>query len=125
MLFRSKIWMDHRDKILSALSSSLLLRQLPAIELSSEPFSEDRIDELRKMASNLLRVAPEMTGYFVFSGEVSNRTYAPDQGPIGIRMKGGGIRDISEVSDIFTHNMLSQDRIKYFLCYPKQIRLTD
>ncbi|MFO7574421.1 MAG: HD domain-containing protein [Bacteroidales bacterium] len=118
----TKIWMDHPDKILSALSSSLLLRRLPAIELSSEPFDENRVDELRKMAGNLLQTGPEMIDYFVFTGEVSNRTYTPDQGPIGIMMKKGGISDISEVSDIFTHNLLSQDRIKYFLCYPKNIR---
>lgn len=121
----AKIWMDHPDQVLSTLSSSLLLRRLPAVELSSEPFDENRVEELRKMAGNLLQTGPDMIDYFVFTGEVSNRTYAPDQGPIGIMMKSGGIRDITEVSDIFTHNLLSQDRIKYFLCYPKNLRLTD
>ena len=117
--------MDHPDQVLSTLSSSLLLRRLPAVELSSEPFDENRVEELRKMAGNLLQTGSGMIDYFVFTGEVSNRTYAPDQGPIGIMMKSGGIRDITEVSDIFTHNLLSQDRIKYFLCYPKNLRLTD
>ncbi len=121
----AKIWIDHHDKTLSMLSSSLLLRQLPAVELGSEPFAAERIADLRNRTADLLNVAHDMTGYFVFSGEVSNRTYTPDQGPIGIMMKGGGIRDISEVSEIFTHNLLSQDRIKYFLCYPKNLRLTD
>ncbi len=121
----AKVWMDHPDRTLSLLSSGLLLRRLPAVELSSEPFDENRVAELRKMAGNLLHSGPDLAGYFVFTGEVSNRTYAPEHGPIGINMKREGIRDISEVSDIFTHNLLSQDRIKYFLCYPKNLRLTD
>ncbi|MBE0674194.1 MAG: HD domain-containing protein [Bacteroidales bacterium] len=119
----AKIWMDHKDPILSSLCRSLILRDLPAVELSNTPFDPDRVAHLKKMAGNLLKMEPDMTDYFVFTGEVSNRTYIPDHGQIGILGKNGEISDISEVSEMFNHSLLSQNTIKYFLCYPKKLRL--
>lgn len=118
----AKIWMNHSDKVLSMLSRSLILRDLPAIELSNEPFTPGRVTQLKVLAGDLLGIEPEMTDYFVFSGDVSNMTYAPDEPQVGILLKGGAIRNISEVSEMFDHRSLSQKRIKYFLCYPKKLR---
>ena len=118
----AKIWIDHSDRVLSLLSRSLILRDLPAIELSNEPFDKNRIAQMKILAGDLLGIAPEMADYFVFSGEVSNMTYAPDEPQVGILLKGGAIKNISEVSEMFDHRSLSQKTIKYFLCYPKKLR---
>lgn len=118
----AKLWIDHDDKVLSTLCRSFIQRELPAIELKNEPFDEARVKECRTLAGNLLGVGPEMTGYFVFTGEVSNRTYAPDEPQISILHKSGEIRNISEVSEMIDHRSLSQKSIKYFLCYPKKLR---
>jgi uncharacterized protein len=118
----AKVWMDHPDKVLSYLSRSLILREMPAIELSNEPFDEKRISRLRVQAQDLLSIGDGQTGYFVFSGEVSNRTYAPDEPQVGILLKDGKIKNISDVSEMFDHHSLSQKTIKYFLCYPKKLR---
>jgi HD superfamily phosphohydrolase len=118
----AKIWMNHSDKVLSMLSRSLILRDLPAIELSNEPFSMSRVEQMKTLAGDLLGIESEMTDYFVFSGNVSNMTYAPDEPQVEILLKGGAIKNISEVSEMFDHRSLSQKRIKYFLCYPKKLR---
>lgn len=118
----AKLWMDHPDQVLSALSSSLILRELPAVELSSTPFDGKKVERLTDLAGNLMNTDPEMLKYFVFTGEVSNRTYEPDDGTVRIMMNNGEIRYIHEVSDMFNHTLLSQNTIKYFLCYPKKLR---
>ena len=122
ILFCAKIWMDHPDKVLSELCRSLVMRNLPAVELKNEPFDKERVDDLKRMAGELIGLETDMTDYFVFTGEVSNRTYAPDEPQVGILLKSGDIRNISEVSDMFDHRSLSQTTVKYFLCYPKVLR---
>ncbi|MDX9930280.1 MAG: HD domain-containing protein [Bacteroidales bacterium] len=117
-----KMWMDHPDRVLSMLSGSLMLRNLPAVELSNEPFDELRVSELGDRAIRLFSVEPALAGYFVFTGEVSNRAYIPDDLQVGILLKNGSIRNVSEVSEMFDHSSLSQKTIKYFLCYPKDLR---
>jgi uncharacterized protein len=118
----AKYWMDSKDRVLAELCRSLLMRELPAIELSNVPFSEQRVAVLKDLAGDLLGLAPGMESYFVFTGEVSNRTYAPDEPQVRIRLKGGQILNISEVSEMFDHRSFSQKTIKYFLCYPKKLR---
>ena len=53
---------------------------------------------------------------------ISNLTYAPDAPEVRILLKNGTIADITEVSDMFDHRLLSERVTKYFLCYPKEIR---
>lgn len=117
-----KAWMDSPDRVLSLLSRSLMLRDLPAVELNTEPFGEKRIADLTKRAGELYGLGPELAGYLVFTGEVSNRAYVPDAPQVGIMLKNGTIRNIAEVSAMFDHSSLSEKTIKYFLCYPKKIR---
>jgi intracellular sulfur oxidation DsrE/DsrF family protein len=81
-----------------------------------------RVEQMKTLAGDLLGIESEMTDYFVFSGNVSNMTYAPDEPQVEILLKGGAIKNISEVSEMFDHRSLSQKRIKYFLCYPKKLR---
>jgi hypothetical protein len=56
----------------------LTQRDLLAIELRNEPFTDKRVSELKKMTENLLKIGPEMTKYFVFTSNVSNLAYATD-----------------------------------------------
>jgi hypothetical protein len=122
ILISAKYWADHSDRVLSDLSRRLMQRDLFAIELRNEPFSDKRVGELKKIAGKLLGIAPEMTKYFVFTGNVSNLGYAPDAPEVKILVKSGGTVDIHTVSDMFDHRFLSERIIKYFLCYPKECR---
>jgi HD superfamily phosphohydrolase len=122
ILISAKYWSDHSDKVLSDMSKRLIERNLLAIELQNEPFTEKRVNDLKKLAGNLLDVAPELTKYFVFTGNVSNLALAPDSPEVKILTKSGETLDMQKVSDMFDHRFLSERVIKYFLCYPKECR---
>ncbi len=122
ILSSAKYWTDSSDPVLSDLSRRLMTRNLLSVELQNEPFRAGRIDELSEAAVNYLRISPDLAGYYVFSGTVSNRTYAPDSPEVMILLKNGTIADITEVSDMFEHRLLSERITKYYLCYPKEIK---
>jgi len=117
-----KYWADHSDKVLSDLSQRLVKRDLLAIELQNDPFTEARVRELKTMAGSLMRVEPAYEDYYVFTDTVSNMAYTPDAPEVKILLKNGRTADISAVSDMFDHRFLSERITKYFICYPKECR---
>jgi len=122
ILVSAKYWSDNSDKVLSDLSGRLLRRELLAIELQNDPFPEKRVNKLRTLAGDLMKVNPELEDYYVFTNCISNMAYAPDAPDIKILLKNGEIADISSVSNMFDHRFLSEKLTKYFLCYPKECR---
>ena len=60
--------------------------------------------------------------YFVFKGEISNQAYNKKQ-PIKILNKKGKLKDIAKASDQLNLQALSKPVTKYFICYPKKMRL--
>ncbi len=122
ILASAKYWADHTDPVLSDLSGRLVSRNLLSVELQNEPFSESRLNELRERAIKLMKINRELIGYYVYTNSISNLTYTPDAPEVRILLKNGTIADITEVSDMFEHRLLSERVTKYFLCYPKEIR---
>ena len=117
-----KYWADSDDKILADLSTRMTKRDLLAIELQNEPFVKGRMNELRKQLNTKMGVDSNGEDYYVFSGTVSNLAYTPEAPEVRILLKSGETADISAVSDMFDHRFLSERIIKYFLCYPKELR---
>ena len=122
ILTSAKYWADNPDPVLSDLSRRLVQRDLLATELQNTPFPRNRIDELKLKISGMMKLDRGMEDYFVYTGEVSNRAYAPDNTEVKILVKSGETADIQRVSDMFDHRFLSERIIKYFLCYPKECR---
>jgi len=122
VLSATKVWTTHSDRILSDLCRRLVNRDLLAIELQNEPFDESRVAVLKKNAGELLQLNDSETEYYVNTGDVYNQTYATGVPEVRILLKNGETRDITAVSDIFDHQALSEKVIKYYLCYPKEIR---
>jgi uncharacterized protein len=122
ILASAKYWADHNDPVLSDLSGRLMTRNLLAVELQNEPFSEDRINELKEGAVKQMKINSEMADYYIFTDSIFNLTYAPDAPEVRILLKNGTIADITSVSDMFDHRLLSERVTKYFLCYPKELR---
>ena len=98
-----KVWMQHEDEMLSDLSRMLIHRRLPKIELCDHPFEES---ELKK------------AGPMMWYGEISNKGYESRSEKIKIRMHGGVLRDIYDVSDMLNSQAFSKATKKYYLCYP-------
>jgi len=122
ILVSAKYWADHSDKALSDLSARLMKRDLFAIELQNEPFSEDKVSKIKTLSQDILGISQKMTDYYVFTNSISNLAYAPDVSEVKILLKSGKTADISSVSDMFDHRFLSERVTKYFLCYPKECR---
>ena len=122
ILVSAKYWADHNDPVLSDLSARLMTRRLLAVELQNVPFSDARIDELKEQVIKNIKINREMADYYVFTNSISNLAYAPDAPEVMILLKNGSIADITTVSDIFDHRLLSERITKYFLCYPKEFR---
>lgn len=122
ILTSAKYWADHNDKVLSDLSLRLMSRDLLAIELQNEPFPDEKVRLLKDMTASMMQINLELTDYYVFSNTIYNLTYAPDSSEVRILLKNGNIADITTVSDLFEHKLLSERVTKYFLCYPKECR---
>lgn len=118
----TKVWMNHSDRILADLCRRLVNRDLLAIELQNEPFGEERIAELKRAAGALMGLTDAETEFYVNTGDVYNQTYATGVPEVRILLKNGEILDITDVSDIFDHQALTEKVTKYYLCYPKEVR---
>jgi len=122
LLASVRMWKNSSDRILSDLTGRLLSRDLLAIELQNFPFDSENVLTIAAQAGKLMNIKENESKYYVFSGEVSNRTYAPTAPSVKILTKTGRLKEITEVSDMLNHEALSQKITKYFLCYPKQLR---
>jgi len=122
ILVSAKYWADDKDKVLSDLSARLTRRDLFAIELQNDPFPEERVNDLKILAGKLMKISPELAGYYVYTNTISNLTYTPDSPEVKILLKSGRTDGISAVSDMFDHRFLSERVTKFFLCYPKECR---
>lgn len=122
MISSVRMWSTSDDPVLSILSSRLLKRELFAIELGRSPFADEAINELSEKAGKFFNLRQGEGRYLVFSGAVSNMTYAPSAPRVRIMDKNGVINEITEVSEILDHKALSREVTKYFLCYPKELR---
>ena len=122
ILASAKYWSDNSDPVLSDMSARLINRNLLSVELQNEPFSEKRLKELRGKAVKEMNVSRDLVDYYVYTDSISNLTYTPEAPEVRILLKNGTIADITEVSDMFEHRLLSEWVTKYFLCYPKEIR---
>lgn len=119
-----KMWRADEDPILAWLSDHLLSRKLFKIELRNTPFTEEEIAAVTARVLSLTPLAWDYLSYFVFTESTSNHAYSPQSGPINILFKDGTICDIADASDLLNIRMLEDPVMKYYLCYPKEIKIT-
>lgn len=116
-----KVWISHRDKILSTFSKSMVNRRLFRIELQNKPFDPSYIEEIKKRTQQKYDLDSHELDYFVFHDQTTNYAYQPGQDNINILFKDGSVQDIAEASDELNISLLSKAVTKYFLCYPKGV----
>ena len=112
-----KSWQLHEDKVLALLCRFLVERKLLKVQLQAQPFTAKQVEEKKKQAAELLGIALQDAGYFVFTGEASNTTYNPADERINILFKDGTIRDISQVDNALVQHNLNDTVKKYYFCY--------
>ena len=116
-----KVWVNHKDSILSELSKALVNRRLFKIEMGNEPIDESYFEKLKRSVKTKFNLKEEEVDYFCFADHTSNYTYQPGSDRINILFKDGSVKDIAEVSDQLNITVMDKPTTKYFVCYPKGI----
>ena len=118
-----KVWCDDEDLILSTLCKHLISRNLYQVEITNEPPSVEKINDLSENATNEYEIEEDDTSYFVFTDTIRNNAYSVGNGSIKILMKDGSIQDITTASDNSNLEALVRTVQKYILCYIKEVKL--
>lgn len=117
ILFSIKNWMSHADKTLSTLSKNLINRKLLKVHYTNDPFTNEELNQLRKVLAQKMNISMEEASYFIFSGAVENRTYSREYEYINILFKDGTVKDISEVDNPLINQSLFGTVKKFYICF--------
>lgn len=121
-----KVWMDHPDKVLSYLSSSLINRRLPSIQLSREPVTFEELQIKISQCRNYFGLDEHEASFLVKRNSVRNEAYKiTGNERILIRTKNGRLSDIAEFSDNYNISALKDVVTRHYLCYPKELQQSD
>ncbi len=112
-----KEWTSHPDMVLAGLSERILNRKLMKIKVSTHPFSDVVVSDLRERVRSGMGIPEDQTDYFVSIGEMTNKAYQPEEEAILILYKNGKLNDIRDASDINLEGLTKTVR-KHFVCYP-------
>lgn len=114
-----KVWSNHPDKVLSALSTGMINRNVFKVEVSSEPITEERKKELTLQISRQLSIPLSEASYFISTLSIEKNMYDPADDSIDIIYKDGTIKNIAEASDMLNISLLSKKVKKYYICYQR------
>jgi len=116
-----KVWKTSDDFILSKLCADLVERKLYKVEISNEQPKLQFINQLLETAAKKYNITQQEASYFVFTDNIRNDAYKPDDGNILILMKNGNVKDIAEASDNSNLGALSKTVKKAIICYNKEL----
>ena len=115
-----KAWRHSNDTILSTLAGDLLDRRLWRCEMTSEPPTDEHLNELRSHLAEKMGVSLDDTRYLIQLVSAEKDMYSSTDDSIDILMKDGTIEDITQASELFDSQSLQTGKVKrYFLCYQK------
>lgn len=114
-----KVWMESGDKILAALASAFVKRNLYRIKLQDLPFDKSEVKSLEEEFAAGMKLGKADIPYFVSTGVISNRAYNPALGPVNILYRDGRTVDIREAADLQNIAVLAGPVEKHFLYCPK------
>lgn len=113
-----KVWQFNEDKVLSLLATQLINRKLFKIEISTTPFTQDRIQYEVDIVKESFALNDKEANYFVHMDILRNNAYNEQSENINLLMKDGSVKDVSQAADNLNIHALSEPVEKYFLCYP-------
>ena len=99
--------------------SDLTERNIFRVEVSEEPVSEERIDDLQTMIAQQAGIDKKDAHYLMELTAIEKDMYSVNDDRIGILYKDGTIKDIAECSEILNIGLLSKKIRKYYLCYQR------
>lgn len=114
-----KVWQNDDDRVLSLLAKQLITRNLFKIEISTTPFTSDRINYELKQVQEQFKLTLEEAKHFIHTDVLRNNAYNEKKENINLLMKDGSIKDVSQAADNLNIHALSEPVEKFFICYPK------
>ena len=114
-----KVWSTHPDKVLSTLSMGMINRNIFKVEISTDPFSEERKREIIRQISGQLDILLPEASYFVATPSIEKNMYDPADDSIDILYNDGSTKNIAEASDMLNISLLSKKVKKYYLSYQR------
>ena len=118
-----KVWTSHKDVVLSVLCKNLIDRNLYKIELQNKKVAPAYQNQLLEKVAAKYKITKREAGYFVFNESVNNSAYNSSKFQIHLLHKNGNLTDVAKASDQLNLKMLSKKVTKYFICYPKGIKI--
>jgi uncharacterized protein len=112
-----KVWSSHSDIVLSTLCKSFINRRLFKVEIGSEPFDKQKLDNQLIQYVEYFGVNIDEATYFLGEEILSTDTYSPADDTINILFKDGTIKDIADASDMLNISVLTKKVEKYFYFY--------
>jgi HD superfamily phosphohydrolase len=119
----AKEWTKHPDPILSGMCYNLINRRLCKLDLQAAPFPAETVQRIIHAVCGMYEINDDEVHYFVETDAISNSAYSAMDDKIQIRYNDGTLRDISEASDLLNPSVLSGATTKYYLYYPKEVRI--
>ena len=116
-----KMWQNHSDRVLSSLCKSLVNRNLYKIDIRKKAFTKAEISEHLEELATATGIEGKEASYFIFTDSIKNNAYSPKKDKINLLFKDGEIKDIAEAADQLNINALTEEVVKHFICYPKQL----
>ncbi|HYK76202.1 MAG TPA: HD domain-containing protein [Daejeonella sp.] len=117
-----KVWAGDEDLILSTLCKHFIARNLYQVEISTQPPSATKIEQLIQKSISRFNISEEDTSYFIFTDTIKNNAYSVDDGNINLLMKDKSIQDITLASDNSNLEALAKTVEKHYLCYLKELK---
>jgi hypothetical protein len=115
-----KAWKHHDDKILATLATDMLDRKIFKVEVSENPFPDEKIDDIANEIAHLMDISHEDAHCYMMSqNTIQKDMYNIDDDSIKILYKDGTLKDISEASELLNVQLLSKKIRKFYLCYQR------
>jgi uncharacterized protein len=121
VIYSIKMWTSHKDLILSELSKRVINRKLFRTILSDKAFRKEHLQAIKKEVARLYGISLKDTRYFIESGKMKAQAYQPDHNPVKILYRNGTLKDITQVSSTINLGLISGQKTKYYLTFPKEI----
>lgn len=117
-----KLWKNHPDYVLRNISQMFLTRTLFKINLTSEPFSKEQIEDSWIKTKRKLQIPEEDMDFFFSHGKVSNYGYLTTD-RINILTKNGDVIDVAIAADLPNIQVMSKIVEKHYICKAKSLNL--
>ncbi len=111
-----KVWCNHKDQVLSLLSSNLINRTLFKT-IIAKTIDDTLMHNLKEQIKTKYKILGTDIDYFLVSNNTSNILYNENAESIKILYKNGIIKDLQDIDDTILNLDIAEAAKKQYVCY--------